>query len=48
MGLNYRPPSSQHAFEEQMCREIAESCKNIRGILLGNFNFLNIDWASII
>ena len=46
MGLYYRPPNSQRELEEQISREIADSCKKHKVVIVGDFNFPHINWDS--
>ena len=46
IGLYYRPPNSRQEIEEQICKEITDSSKKNRVVIVGDFNFPNIDWDS--
>ena len=46
IGLYYRPPNSRREIEEQICKEITDSSKKNRVVIVGDFNFPNIDWDS--
>jgi len=37
IGLYYRPPNSQREIEEQTCKEITDSCKKNRAVIVGDF-----------
>ncbi|XP_062901339.1 uncharacterized protein LOC134345105 [Mobula hypostoma] len=47
LGGFYRPPGSSRDTEEQIGRQILERCKNNRVVIMGDFNFPNIDWHLI-
>ena len=46
LGLYYRPPNNQREVEELICQQIMGRCKNSRVVVMGDFNFPNIDWDS--
>ena len=46
IGLYYRPPNSQREIDEQLCKEITDNSKKNRVVIVGDFNFPNIDWDS--
>ena len=46
IGLYYKPPNSRREIEEQICKEITDSSKKNRVVIVGDFNFPNIDWDS--
>ena len=46
IGLYQRPPNSQPEIEEQKCKEIIKSSKKNSVVIVGDFNFPNIDWDS--
>lgn len=43
-GLYYGPLSSKQKIEEQICSQVIQRCESNRFVLVGNFNFPNIDW----
>ncbi|XP_067904856.1 uncharacterized protein [Heterodontus francisci] len=44
LGVFYRPPNSNRDTEEQIGRQILERCRSNRVVVMGDFNFPNIDW----
>ena len=44
LGVFYRPPNSSRDVEEQIGKQILERCDNNRVVVMGDFNFPNIDW----
>ena len=44
LGVFYRPPNSNRDVEEQIGKQILERCSNNRVVVMGDFNFPNIDW----
>ena len=44
LGVFYRPPNSNREVEEQIGKQILERCSNSRVVVMGDFNFPNIDW----
>eukprot|EP00061_Rhincodon_typus_P000882 g13077.t1 len=47
LGLYYRPPNSEHETEVQICGQIMERWRSNRVVVMGDFNFPNIDWDSV-
>ncbi|PLS49478.1 hypothetical protein CYV29_15670, partial [Carnobacterium maltaromaticum] len=47
LGLYYRPPNSEREIEVQICKQIMERCRSNRVVVIGDFNFPNIDWDSL-
>ena len=46
LGLVYRPPRQSGDQETEMCNFITRTASNKRCIILGDFNFPNIDWVN--
>jgi len=46
LGVFYRPPNSSRDVEERIARMILEKSERNRVVVMGDFNFPNIDWES--
>ena len=46
LGVFYRPPNSSRNVEERIARMILEKSESNRVVVMGDFNFPNIDWES--
>ena len=44
LGVFYRPPKSSRDGEERIAKMILDRSDNNRIVVMGNFNFTNIDW----
>lgn len=44
MGLYYRHLEFHWELDDQICKEITDSCRNDRVVTVRDFNFPNIDW----
>ena len=44
LGVFYRPPNSNRDVEEKIAKQILDRCGSHRVVVMGDFNFPNIDW----
>ena len=44
LGVYYRPPNSNREVEEEIAKQIMDRCGGHRVVIVGDFNFPNIDW----
>jgi len=43
-GVFYRPPNSDKDVEENVAKQILDRCGSHMVVVIGDFNFPNIDW----
>ena len=43
-GIYYRPQNSREEVKESICRQIMETCRTSRVVIVGDFNYPKVDW----